>query len=400
VVVGPKWGVGYAVNVGTHFPLTGDSIHFKVVVSAVDIPLATYDVTWPAPAIASGRTGAPSDLVDDPDHSNLFTGCWKILTQSGKASPLFVANKLVELESKGVGIARNEHGNTEKNVYVFQWESNSSDSIWLSEPSIGRKAYAFKLDQDKIVLKRTVGGTASEIVLQKISDNPYQLYVNHFPSNPKDAASWTEPARITNENKMDFYGPNYFDFYPAADRIGEMINYNKTASLDSLIFVTYNYTENTIRQSNVPHLYELMKSVYGDTDTSQYYYVFHWINEKIELNIDCFVSDGIMILNQVGADGMYMVKAGPPHWHDLAALHKQYNAHVGRAALPPYGTHWVRCGQCNGHGEIVSFGRVVTGSDPAGFNTYQDGRGPDICPSCNGVRGFYVDDKTLKRVNP
>jgi len=397
VAIGPNWTTRYAVNVGSELQLLGDSIRFMVVVSAVDIPLATGEVSMPVPILALGRA-LPSDSAYDVAHDNPFIGDWKIVSQSGKPLPLLMGNTLVEMESKGVGIARNEHGNTAKNVKFFNWESNFTDSIWLVAPHGLHWAYYFRSGFHTITLRRQEAGTNSEIVLQQVSDNAYDLYEKRFPVNPGEASRWIKFIPIHTNNKFDFGEDGYCDIYPINQHFGEIINYTGSTSLDTISFIKYELTKNPNSAANT-ETPGLFSSVVPGTDPQNYWYTCRYLNSARAGIVDCLLSDGIIILNSETLGESYLVKSGPPHWGDLVALHKQYNAHMGKPLLPPYGVHWQVCPRCGGNGKVVLGQEKVYTSRDLEHQYYYNRDIRQTCGSCEGKGGWYADDKTLKTVD-
>jgi hypothetical protein len=135
------------------------------------------------------------------------------------------------------------------------------------------------------------------------------------------------------------------------------------------------------------------------TDTNNYYYTYRYLNSDEDGKIDCLLSDGIMIANFIGSEEKYLVKSGPPHWRDLVALHKQYNAHVGKPLLPPYGVHWQICPRCSGNGKVVLGQEKVYTSRDLEHQYYYNRDIRQTCGLCEGKGGWYADDKTLKEVD-
>ena len=55
ITVGPKSTVRYAMNLGTTFPIIGDTVHMMVLVSSGFAPLALHRFTVPGSALAANR---------------------------------------------------------------------------------------------------------------------------------------------------------------------------------------------------------------------------------------------------------------------------------------------------------------------------------------------------------
>lgn len=259
----------------------------------------------------------------------------------------------------------------------------------------GKADYTYTLRNDLLSMQDISLTNAPAITLQQESSNPLDRYKDYMPAGEIEG-SWSWP--ITLENGQVYYNPNYFyDIHPATDNIGEIISAGASGSLDSLYFLKYNVALNAFAMANIHSAFTMLDG--PAKDTNKHYYSFDWLNYDAHEDVDTYVSDGIIILNEFGHRVNYLTRSGPVHWSDVSALHNNYNTHHGRRILPPYGIHWVSCPICGGTGKVISgYDDVYSHTNSNGYPVYDKKERTTTCSTCDGTGGSYADDKTGKKI--
>lgn len=381
----------FAMRLGSGFPLTQDSVHFRLRISCGGVVMTEKDVKISTKAIGKMASNKGSDKTSpdkivstkvlDKASSGKLPGLYKLpaAVRSGKFA-YFFPNEWVEFHSQGVGICRGGKGGKIATPRFFFWQADG-DSLRLYELGKNATAYAFKWTGNELNIQCQSAGQPAEFVLQKVSDNTVLHYKNYL--SPDTKHNW-ERAAIFQDGVMRADKGWFFDIHMTNESRGELIAYTDPNNMDSIFFLRY------FAIANETH------PAFADND---HYYSCNWLNTGPHADIDFYSADDLVIMNEFGHKTYYLLPAGPTRWNDPAALHKQYNEHYGKFVISPYGTHWEDCERCNGRGEFKSGTESVFDyKDYNGDKHYKEVDVIVTCGLCRGNGGFYVQDSDGKRL--
>ena len=264
------------------------------------------------------------------NHDKRIVGCWqKINIQSAQTPHIFI-NDFLEFYDNGVCISRNEHSNMINNVDFFYWFVRDDILNIYEKGGVGTLC-SFSLNGNILTIQATGDyAKAFQATLKKVYDNPLENYKKYLPADGVEG-KWAVPVVYVNgDGRMDDNHGCYYDIHPTNNNnsIGEIISYCSNDIYDSLYFFKYTFHYNVNRDLNTIPFFKFLNKLDPNSskDTNNYIYSCNWLNYNAHEDVDCYTSDGIIIIyepNQIS----YLVKAGPPNWTDVTALHEKYNAY-------------------------------------------------------------------------